>query len=246
MKTVVSKGEFARLKQRGPSAVSNWIAAGKISPAALIGKGNAAKIWVEQAEADLAGSLDPSQQVIQAAPILPSARKAPDLPLVPDDDAAPIAPAAVSRPQPPQTDRENDLARRTRADADRAELDLELARRKMAVDEGRYVEAAEAARSYGRELAKLLSETETYLFSTLAREIANAHGIDWKTLAVAMRDSYRRFRGSVSDDARVRREAIQARNSEAMDLNVDPGQSGRAGVVDDRAGDQAAAAGGSQ
>jgi hypothetical protein len=240
VKTVVSKGEFARLKQRGPSAVSNWIAQGKISAAALIGKGNAAKIWVEQADADLAASLDPSQQVIQAAPILPSARPAPpDLPLA-SDDAAPIAPTTARQPQPAQTDREADLARRTKADADRAELDLEMARRKMAVDEGRYVEASDAARSYGRELAKLLSETETFLFSTLAREIANAHGIDWKTLAVAMRDSYRKFRGTVSDDARARREAL----AQAKDLNVDPGQSGRAGAVGDRAGDEAAAAGG--
>ena len=237
MKTVVSKGEFARLKQRGPSAVSNWIKDGKISPAALIGKGNAAKIWVEQAERDLAASLDPSQQVIQAAPILPTSAPVPDLPL----DAAPIAAAPVARQAPAlQTDRELDLARRTRADADRAELDLELARRKMAVDEGRYVEAAEAARSYGRELAKLLSETETFLFSTLAREIANAHGIDWKTLAVSMRESYRKFRAGVSDDARTRREALEA----AKDPHVDPGQSGRTGAVGDRAGVEAAAAGG--
>lgn len=240
MKTVVSKGEFARLKQRGPSAVSNWIKDGKISAAALIGTGNAAKVWVEQAERDLAASLDPSQQVIQPAPILPTAQTTrPDLPL---DAAPPAAAPAPARSQPPLTDREADLARRTRADADRAELDLELARRKMAVDEGRYVEAAEAARAYGRELAKLLSETETFLFSTLAREIANAHGIDWKTLAVGMRDSYRKFRAGVSDDARTRREALEA--ALPKDTDVDPGQSGRAGAVDDRAGAEAAAAGG--
>lgn len=239
MKTIVSKGEFARLKQRGPSAVSNWIAHGKISAAALIGKGNAAKIWVEQAERDLAASLDPSQQVIQAVPILPTSAPVPDLPL----DAAPIAPAPAARqPSPPMTDREADLARRTRADADRAELDLELARRKMAVDEGRYVLAEDAARSYGRELAKLLSETETFLFSTLAREIANANGIDWKTLAVGMRESYRRFRAGVSDDARTRREALEA--AERKPPDVDPGQSGRTGAVGDRVGVEAAAAGG--
>src|SRR5690349_10667216 len=82
VKTVMSKSEFARLKRRGASAVSNWIAAGKISEAALIGKGNSAKIWVEQAEADLAASLDPSQQAIQMAPILSTVPQ-PDMPLLP-------------------------------------------------------------------------------------------------------------------------------------------------------------------
>jgi hypothetical protein len=238
VKTVVSKGEFAKRKQRGPSAVSNWIAAGQITKASLIGEGHRAKIWVEQAERDLAASLDPSQQVIQVAPILAQAQAPlPDLPLVPSGEVPPAAPSAI-RPTV-MTDREMDLARRTKADADRAELELEITRRKMAADEGRYVEAAEVARIHGRELAKLLSETETFLFSTMAREISNTHGIEWKTLAVAMRDSYRRFRAGVSDDARTRREALEAKS-----LNVDPGRSGSAGAVDDRAGYQAAAAGG--
>ncbi|WP_375782894.1 hypothetical protein ACE10Z_23560 [Bradyrhizobium sp. Pha-3] len=240
MKTVVSKGEFAKRKGRGPSAVSNWIRDGKISAAALIGSGNAAKIWLERAEADLAGSLDPSQQVNQATPILAgtAAGALADLPLVNGDaQSAPVPPPSF-RPVV-QTDRELDLARRTKADADSAELDLEIKRRKMAVDEGRYVEAAEATRSFGRELAKLSSEIETWLFSTLAREIANAYGLDWKALAVAMRESYRKFRAGISDDARDRREAI-----EAGKLNVDPGEPGRAGADGGRGGDEAAAAGG--
>lgn len=209
MKTVVSKGEFARRKSRGPSAVSNWIAAGKISAAALIGKGNAAKIWVEQAERDLAASLDPSQQVIQAAPILPQAPAVlPDLPLVARaDDAAPTAGAGPASRPAGATDREMDLARRTKADADRAELELENARRKMAVDEGRYVVAEDAARAWGKELARFIADTETFLSSTLARDLAATHSLDWKALSVEIRERFRAFRSETSEEARARREA---------------------------------------
>jgi hypothetical protein len=216
VKTVVSKGEFAKRKQRGPSAVSNWIAAGKITTAALIGTGNAAKIWVEQAERDLAASLDPSQQVIQAAPILAQAQAPlPDLPLVAPGDA-PSAGTPALRPAA-ATDREMDLARRTKADADRAELDLEAARRKMAIDEGRYVVAEDAARAWGKELARFIADTETFLSSTLARELAASHGLDWKALSVEIREKFRGFRAETSEEARARREAPAAEEQAEAD-----------------------------
>lgn len=212
VKTVVSKGEFARRKNRGASAVSNWIAAGKISEAALIGKGNAAKIWVEQAEADLAASLDPSQQAIQLAPILPTSPQMDRmLPLGPPEaeQGGDARPTAQSQPQRALlTDREADLARRAKADANRAEHDAEASRRKLLVDEGKYVVAEDAARAWGRELAKLISETETFLFSKLARQIAEQYGLDFKALAVEVREAFRQFRAGASEDARTRRDRL--------------------------------------
>jgi hypothetical protein len=59
--TRLSKGNYARMKDRTPQAISNWIKRNMISPAALIGEGSAAEIWVEQADADLARGLDPAQ-----------------------------------------------------------------------------------------------------------------------------------------------------------------------------------------
>lgn len=207
MKTIVTKGEFARRMKRGPSAVSNWIASGKITRAALVGEGNAARIWVEQAEADLAGSLDPSQQVIQAAPILASQDATPrqELPLVsePPDPPPPRSSAA-----PERTDREIDLARRARADADRAELDAEATRRKLAIDEGRYVIAEDAARAWGREMSRFISDVETFLSSTLSRDLAAAHGLDWKVLSVEIREKFRNFRADASEGARERRAGL--------------------------------------
>lgn len=207
MKTLVSKGEFARLKQRGPSAVSNWIAAGQITRASLVGDGHRAKIWVEQAERDLAASLDPSQQVNQQAPILPSAQEAglPDLPLAPGGDVPPVAPPAVRPAQ--QSEREADLARRAKADADRAEYDAEEARRKLAIAQGKYVVAEDAAREWGREMSRFISDVETFLSSTLARDLAAAHGLDWKALSVEIREKFRAFRAESSEEARARREA---------------------------------------
>lgn len=200
MKTIVTKQEFAQRKGRAPSAISNWIAAGKISKAALVGDGVRARIWVEQAEADLAVSLDPAQQAAQDVPAtLPT---------------TPTAPEASLQPRLTSTDDE-DLRRRRKADADRAEHEAEQARRRLAIDEGRYILADEAARTWGRELARLMSDIETFLFSTLARKIADRHGIDWKELAVQMRESFREFRAGVSDDARKRREAIETEAQDA-------------------------------
>jgi len=61
------------------------------------------------------------------------------------------------------------MARRAKADADRAEYEAEAARRKLMVDEGRYVVAEDAARAWTRELTKLISDVETFLSTTLAR-----------------------------------------------------------------------------
>jgi len=67
----MTKKQYAAYKQRKPSAVSNWIANGRITQAALIGGGNRAKIWVEQADRDLASRLDVGQQEAQLHPIAP-------------------------------------------------------------------------------------------------------------------------------------------------------------------------------
>lgn len=213
MKTIVTKGEFARRKNRGPSAVSNWINSGKISPDALIGKGNAARIWLERAEADLAASLDLSQQLVQASPILPGAVSPQITPDLPERASAPATPRPATSSLP--SERELDLGRRAKADADRAEHDAEAARRKLLVDEGKYIVAEDAARIWGRELAKLMSEIETFMSSTLSRELAERHGLDWKALTVEMREAFRKFRTGVSEDARGRREALERDPEEA-------------------------------
>lgn len=203
----MTKAQFADRMKRSRSCVSNWIATGKISREALIGEGREALIWFERAKADLSERLDPSQQAIQLCPIDAVGEAAP-LPML-----HPEAPSSAAQERVAyQSDRERDLARRAKADADRAEHDAEAARRKLALDEGRYVLAEEAAAVWGREMSKHLAETEGFIGMTLPQLIAERHNLDWKILAAEMRGDYRDFRTKVSGDARSRREALEQEN----------------------------------
>ena len=58
---VVSKGQFAALRNVSPSRVSQWISEGKIKPDALVGEGRNAKINVAVATRQLRDSLDIGQ-----------------------------------------------------------------------------------------------------------------------------------------------------------------------------------------
>lgn len=197
METIVSKGDFARLKGRTPAAVSQWIANGRITKAALVGEGVRARIKVEQANADLARNLDPVEQDKQAQPILPPVMALPTSSGVSADDEI--------------------LRRRRTADAERAEHDAEAARRRNAVDEGRWIDAAAAKREWGRQLAKVYADTDTFLTNTLAQDVANAYGLDWKVLSVRIRNAYRKHRSQIAEQAQAEVDAIDAPASEAAE-----------------------------
>jgi hypothetical protein len=199
LRTIVSKGDYARMKERTPAAVSIWIRDGKISRAGLVGEGNAAKIWVEQADADLTRNLDPAQQAAQAHPV--GLVPAPAPLAAPAPVPAPALPPSAAPIAPPLASGDDDLARRRRAEAERAEMEVEQTRRRMAADDGRWVEAAAAAKEWGRALTKIINDTETFVGSTLAREIADKFGLDWKALSVACRESYRQHRVAVAQEA---------------------------------------------
>jgi hypothetical protein len=209
IKTLMSKSEFAKHVGRGPSAISNWIAAGKITAAALVGDGHRAEIWAEQALRDLGRTLDQPRQWRQPRPILAPRSEAvavmAEAAIEHADDADRVAPMTA---RTAAAARDIDLARRARADADRAELTVEATRRRLALDEGRFVVATEAAQAWGRELARVTANTELFLFSTLARKLADAHGLDWKALAVEIRDSFRTFRASAADAAQAELEEV--------------------------------------
>lgn len=214
MKTVVTKGQYAELKNRTPGTVSHWIAEGKISADAMIGKGRNARIWVEHADADLARSLDPGQQAAQENPVSNASSSPIGEPPPPQTAAAAHAPPTghkglVDQFTSASPDNEA-LRRRRQADAEKAEYEAEAARRKLAIDEGRWVDAAEAARTWAAEVARMVSETETFLTNALARELADEFKCDWKILAARIRDGYRRFRSSAADNAAAERAARTA------------------------------------
>lgn len=204
MKTVVTKGEFAQRHSRSPAWVSNMIAEGKITSAALIGDGVRARIWVERADADLAASLDPSQQAAQSKPIQVT------MPFAREDAGAGEGPinAETSALRELERQRQADLARRAKADADSAEHEAEARRRKLAIDEGRFVLAEEAARTFGRELAEVFAKSDTFIGNRMSREIAEKFGLDWKEVSAFVREQWRGFRAGLSADARSTREQL--------------------------------------
>lgn len=179
LKTLVTKGQYAQLKGRSPAAVSHWITDGKISALAVLGVGQRAKIWVEQADRDLIASLDADQQDRQAAPVIPVA-------------------AQASAVVPVGTD---DISRRRKAAADAAELVAEERRRKLAADTGKWVEAEAARKGWAQELTRLVSDMEIFVTSALAVEIAGQFGLDAKQVAVACREHFRSYREGVADTA---------------------------------------------
>lgn len=185
-KTLVTKGQYAQLKGRSPQAVSNWIAEGKVSQAAIVGQGQRAKIWVERADADLIASLDADQQDRQAAPVIPVAAQASAVVAIGTDD----------------------ISRRRKADADAAELVAEERRRKLAADSGKWVEAEAARKGWAQELTRLVSDMEIFVTSALAVEIAGQFGLDAKQVAVACREHFRSYREGVADTAAAQAEEM--------------------------------------
>lgn len=207
MKTIITKGEFAKLKGRAPSAISNWIADGRITPAALVGSGVRARIWVEQAERDLARNLDPSQQIAQDRPVSMTA---------PAGGAGAAAPDASPAPLPAPAEDE-DLRRRRRADAESAEHQAELLRMKREREAGRWVEAADAQKRFSTELVKFVTEVETWAAQKLARALAEKHGLDWRTVSADVRASWREFRGEKADAAGTARGSRDGRGDDDGD-----------------------------
>lgn len=192
MRTIVSKGEFAARMKRAPSAISNWIADGRITPAAIMGTGVRAKIWVEQAERDLARNLDPGQQLSQERPIGAA-------PVT----AVPVTPGAGDL-VPPETGEDEDLRRRRKADADRAEREAEMAKLRTEREHGRWVDAAEAKRAWGKELSELMTEIETFVTSTLPRAIGEQFNLEPREVAAHVIALWRERRAKVADEAAAR------------------------------------------
>jgi hypothetical protein len=171
---------------------------------------------VEKAEADLALRRDSSQDASRRAPRAGQGSPAPAAAAGPSAD--PPSSSSMPRAAEPVLVEDYDLRRRRKADADRAEEEAIAARRKNAVDEGRWLEKAAAAGTWMRELTKLLTGIETFLANTLARALVDGGyarpGLDWKALSVAIIDQWRRYRAGVSVEAGQRRAALAPKGHE--------------------------------
>lgn len=190
---VISKGEFAARLGRSAGAISQWIAAGKLSGAALVGEGRRAKINVTAAMAQLGAGLDLGQQLAQPRPVIAAngVRRG----------AAADAPARL-------------LAAR----ADREEIALVLDRAKAEAAAGRWVDAAEVEAAWAAEMTALINATETWLVSDAAAAsiTAAAGGAGLREVATMLRRGYRDLRARLAEQA-AGRDAADADTLNALD-----------------------------
>jgi len=148
MPEILSKSAFAVRRGVGTGAVSNWIARGKLSGAALTADG---QIAVEEAERQLAATIDPGR----GAPVPPPAPRGGTTPEA-DDQAASLARV------------------RLRSET----LKLEAQERQAAVERGEYVRAEEAGRLWAAELADLLAAIELFVLELPVKLGQGRDGVD--------------------------------------------------------------------
>lgn len=208
---LVSKGKFAEMVGRTPAAVSQWIAGGKLSGAALVGEGRFAQVNVEVALQQLGITLDLGQQLAQSAPILSGAT----LP-APAPAAAPMAaePSLFSQPQlppaPAQVD--DDQRRLLAARADREELarakDIAAAKER----DGEWMVTAKAEEAWSAQLARIVQAMESWLVTSAATRCASIAASDEaktpRAYAVALRQGFERLCARLSKEAAGDADAI--------------------------------------
>lgn len=167
---IVTKQEFARQVGRTPSAISNWIASGKLS-ASLVGTGNRARIDTEKALAELGENLHLGQQLAQESPVA----------VDPGGSFAPVASDA-------------DRRRLLRARAEREETALALTRITALEKTGRWIKANDAAEAWSRELAGLVRAVETWLAGEAADRVAALADPRPRDIGRVLRDGFRELR----------------------------------------------------
>lgn len=165
------------MMERTPSAVSQWVSSGKIHGDALVGIGRAAKIDVDKAKAQLAGTLDLGQQLAQPAPVLPVSSAAPA------NDAA---------------------ARKLEAVAELAEIERDRARAKDEADSGRWMETEVAQALWSAELARWVQNIETWMITDGASSVhaeVSAGRTSHRDIAMVLRDGFRDLRAKMAKKA---------------------------------------------
>lgn len=165
MSEVISKGAFAIRLGKMPSAVSNWIARGKLAGAALTADG---RISVEEALRQLRLNVDPGIGRPSTGDLSTAAMPA----------APPAAPEmSSSEPAGQQTLAQLRLARER--------LSLEAQERAAAIERGELVRAAEASRAWAAELEDLVIAVEQFVIDLptklgLGREAVDTARREWR------------------------------------------------------------------
>ncbi len=192
---VVDKSRFAKIIGRSPGRITQLIAEGKISGAALEGDGRSARINVTEAMRQLGLNLHPGQQLAQPRPIF----------------AAPPPPETEPPPalRPSQSQAEKDQARYTAARADKAEYEAAAMRAQAQARAGTWVEARDAAAAFSRQLRQFVSEVDASL-PVFAEALAADLGIESRAAVLILRRVWRDLRAKSAAAARDQAEALPA------------------------------------
>jgi hypothetical protein len=185
---VVSKGQFATLRNVSPGRVSQWISEGKIKPDALVGEGRNAKINVTVARLQLREALDVSQLAgngVATNLALPLTASTPPSASAPNREAAPS----------PQNDPIAEAIKQERLDqlrrANRREAEEEAAR------SGRFTDAADAARQMGTLATKMMAVMEGSL-PELATAVSARFEIPQRDVLHLLRSEFRKVRAAAA------------------------------------------------
>jgi hypothetical protein len=89
------------------------------------------------------------------------------------------------------------------------------AKRRNAVEDGRWIEAEAAQREWARELMRIVADMENFCCVTLARALADDFGADWKIVSTKIRTLYREHRIAVADRAAAELEKIDSEKAHA-------------------------------
>jgi hypothetical protein len=177
--SVVSKSQYALLKNVSPGRVSQWISEGKIEPDALIGDGRGARIDVAKADAYLRRKLDIGQRFGNGL----STRLDTQAPIG-DASGPTIAPRAPGDPVEEQIKLEK-LEGLQRENRKRAEEEAARA--------GRYVDSEQAASQMAKVALQMLSVFEGSL-SELATSIAARFQVPQRDVLHLLRGEFRSLR----------------------------------------------------
>lgn len=183
--TAISKGEFARRRNVSPGRVSQWIAEGKISGAAIVGEGRAALIDEAVACAQLDRALHVDQRFGNG--LKTSIAPAPEIE---------IPPASSSVTDQIALQRLEQLQRANRQGI-----------REEAVANGQLVDAAEARQVAGRETARLLTRLEGSL-ADFATAVAAQFKLPQRDVLHTLRQEMRKVRAAAAIEVRERAEPL--------------------------------------
>lgn len=177
MTEIVSKSRFAEIIGVSPGRVSQYIAEGKISRAAIVGEGQRAKIDVEAAKADLRRTLDISQRLGNGI----STRI----------DAADAAATAAPQPEPPRgIDQELKLEKLQQ---------IRRANRNAAISDaqsrGELVAAADAKAEMTKVALAMMQEFEGEI-TDFATAIAARFSLPQRDVVHLLRQRHREYRAS--------------------------------------------------